>query len=195
MKFKKVLLIGIGEIRLDPPYWKKIHSLAEKVVTLPRDSTDIQKELSDTDCLLVGFGIKVDKNHFDNAPKLRYLGTLSIAYGTVDVAYAKKKRVTVSNLDGNTTKEAVAEFVFAALLDHIRELERGKKQAREGNYSEAGFSSTEIKNKVFGILGLGRIGSTVANIALSFGAHVNITRATGKKSLRKKDYNIKMLKV
>lgn len=165
-------MIGISDSRLDPPYWKKISSLGKKVVLLPKDSSPINKELSDTDCLLVGFGIKVEKDHFNNAPLLKYLGTFSIAYGTVDVVYAKKKGVTVSNLDGNTTKEAVAEFIFAAILEYIRELERGKKQAREGNYSEAGFSVIEIKGKVFGILGLGRIGRAVADIALAFHADV-----------------------
>ena len=68
--------------------------------------------------------------------------------------------------------EAVAEFVFAAILENIRELERGKKLSGEGNYSEAGFSATEIRGKTFGILGLGRIGSRVAEIALGFGADV-----------------------
>ena len=172
MRFKKILMIGINESKLDSEYWKKIDVLTEKRVNLPKDSPAIMKELSDADCLLVNFGVKVGKEHMDSAPKLKYIGTFSIAYGIIDTEYARKKGITVCNLDGNTTKEAVAEFIFGAILEHIRELERGKKQAREGNYSEVGFVATEIKNKLFGILGLGRIGTSVAEIALGFHADV-----------------------
>lgn len=172
MKFKKILMIGIGESRLDPEYWKRIEKLAERIVKLPKDSPEIKKQLNDTDCLLVGFGIPVNQEHLNNATHLKYIGTFSIAYGNVDIASAKKKGVLVCNLDGNTTKQAVGEFIFAAILEHLRDLERGRKQAQEGNYSEAGFSAIEVKRKKFGIFGLGRIGGTVAEIALAFHADV-----------------------
>lgn len=176
-------MIGIGESRLDASYWKKIETLSKKLVKLPKDSPDIKKHLVDTDCLLIGFGIQVDKEHLDADPLLQYIGTFSVAYGTVDTVYARKKNIIVCNLDGNTTKEAVAEFTFGILLDHIRELERGKKQAREGNYSEDGFSASEIKGKVFGVLGLGRIGSETAKIALGFKADVRYWSKHRKKAL------------
>lgn len=186
MKFKKILMIGIGESRLDPEYWKRIDTLAEKIVKLPKDSSEIKKQLADTDCLLVGFGIPVNQEHLNSASHLKYIGTFSIAYGNVDIVYAKKKSIPVCNLDGNTTKEAVAEFVFAAILEYLRDLERGKKQAREGNYSEAGFSATEIKGKVFGILGLGKIGGTLSEIALAFHADVRYWSRHRKKELESK---------
>lgn len=186
MKFKKILMLGIGETRLDPHYWKKIHNLGEKVVKLPKDSPEVKKQLSDADCLLVNFAVPVGKDYFDSTPGLRYLGTFSIAYGVIDIDYVKKKKVVVCNLDGNTTKEGVAEFIFAAILEHIRDLERGKRQARAGNYSEAGFSAIEIKNKVFGILGLGRIGRAVADIALAFQADVRYWSRHRKKEAEAK---------
>lgn len=65
MKFKKGLLINIGEDKLDPVYWKKLDSLMEKKVSLPKDSPQIQKELSDTDCILTGFQIEVGKAGMD----------------------------------------------------------------------------------------------------------------------------------
>ncbi len=179
-------MIGIGESRLDPEYWKRVKSLTEKIVKLPKDSPQITRELLNTDCLLIGFGIPINKTHIDNAPQLKYIGTFSIAHGNVDIAYTKKKDILVCNLDGNTTKEAVAEFIFGAVLEHIRDLEKGKKQAREGNYSEDGFSTTEIKNKVFGVFGLGRIGGVVAQIALAFGADVRYWSLHRKKDLETK---------
>ena len=182
MKFRKTLIIGLTESSLDSKYWKVIDSMTEKKTYLPKDSPDIRKELADTDCLLLNFGIKIDKEDIDCAPKLKYIGLLATAYGKVNVEYAKSKGIIVCNIPGYST-EAVAEFVFAIILEHIRELERGKTQAREGNYSEAGFSAIEIKNKIFGILGLGRIGSRVAEIALGFGADVRYWSKNRKKEL------------
>lgn len=180
MKFKKILTVGISEFSLDPVCWGRVKAFAEKIVILDKDSPEIKKELAGTDCLLTGFGITVDKEMIDGAPNLKYVGVLATAYGKVDVDYAKKKGIVVCNIPGYAT-EGVAEFVFAVILEHIRETERGKKQAKEGNYSEAGFSATEIKNKTFGILGLGRIGSRVAEIALGFGADVRCWNIERKK--------------
>ena len=185
VKFEKILMIGIDEPKLDPEYWKRIDVLAEKRVYLPKDSPDIKKQLADTDCLLTNFGIKVDREDIDSASNLKYIGVLATAYGKIDIDYAKSRGIAVCNIPGYST-EAVAEFVFAIILEHIRELERGKKQAREGNYSEAGFSATEIRNKIFGIFGLGRIGSRVAEIALGFGADVRYWSRNRKKELEMK---------
>jgi phosphoglycerate dehydrogenase-like enzyme len=124
----------------------------------------------------------VEKELIDSAPNLKYIGVLATAYAKVDYAYAASKGIAVCNIPGYAT-EAVAEFVFAVILDHIREIERGKKQAREENYSEAGFSATEIKDKIFGILGLGKIGSRVAEIALGFGADIRYWSKNRKKEL------------
>lgn len=187
-KFQKILTIGIDKSALDSAYWQRIETPAEKIINLIKDSSEIKKQLADTDCLLIGFGVTVNKEIVDNAPKLKYIGALSTAYGKVDVDYANSKGIAVCNIPGYAT-EAVAEFVFAVILDHIREIERGKKQAREGNYSEVGFSTIEIKNKIFGILGLGRIGSRVAEIALGFGADVRYWNMD-----RKKDFEVNGIK-
>lgn len=184
MKFKKVLIIGIDESSLDSGYWKKIYGLADKHVSLSKDSPEIKKELADTDCLLANpFAFKVDKEIIAAAPKLKYIGVLATAYGKIDISYAESKEITVCNIPGYST-EAVAEFAFGVILEHIRELERAKKQAREGNYSESTFFNTyEIADKKFGVIGLGRIGSRVAELARAFGADVYYWSRNRKKEL------------
>ena len=186
MKFTKILTIGIGESSLDADYWKRIETLTDKRVSLSKDSLEIKKQLADTDCLLVNpFVFKVEKDLIDNAPHLKYIGVLATAYAKVDYTYAASKNIVVCNIPGYST-ESVAEFVFAIILEHIREIERGKRQAREEKYSEAGFSALEIKDKIFGILGLGRIGGRVAEIALNFGADVRYWSKNRKTEFEKK---------
>jgi glycerate dehydrogenase len=173
MKFKKILTIGVSESALNLEYWKKIDGLAEKRVSLPKDSAEIKAQLADTDCILVNpFAFKLEKEHIDAAPRLKYVGALSTAYGKIDYVCAATKGIVVCNIPGYST-EAVAELAFGVILEHIRELEKAKKQAREGDYSESTFFNTsEIMGKKFGIIGLGRIGRRVAELAHAFGADV-----------------------
>ena len=106
----------------------------------------------------------VDKKVIDAARNLKYVGICATGYGRIDIKHAASKRVTVCNVPGYAT-ESVAEFVFAMLLEHLREIERAKQQVTKNIYSEAGFTGTQIKDKVFGVVGLGRIGQRVAKIA------------------------------
>lgn len=58
------------------------------------------------------------------------------------------------------------------ILERLRQLEKAKQTARSGDFSGNGFSASEIKGKKFGVIGLGRIGTRVAQIAQGFGANV-----------------------
>lgn len=184
MKFKKALLININEGALDKVYWKRLNDLIDKKVSLPKDSPQIQKELADTDCILTGFQIDVGKVEIDAAPNLKYVGVLATAYGKIDTDYAKKKGIVVTNVPGYST-ESVAELVFAVILENLRDLARAKQQASKGNYSEVGFKATEIKDKIFAVVGLGRIGGRVAEIAKGFEADVRYWSGHRKKSFEK----------
>lgn len=172
MKFKKILIIGIEENNLDFAYWDRIKTSSDLIVSLPKDSPDIFKELKDVDCLLVNFGVVVSKEMIDLAVNLKYIGILATAYGKVDFNYAKSKEIVVTNLPGYST-ESVAEFAVAVILENIRGLEEGKRRVRNKNYSELDISAREIKNSKFGVLGLGRIGLRVAELAQGFGAQVS----------------------
>lgn len=173
MKFKHVLMVGFSESNLGEKEWLKLKSLAEKVIITAIDSPDLNQQLSLCDCLLVKLGATVDKPMIDSSPKLKYIGMFGTGYGRIDTTYAKEKGITVCNISGYS-REGVAELVFGMLIEFIRDLSRAKTQAASGDYSEATFKGTEIKDKNFGVIGLGRNGSRVAEIASSgFGAKVS----------------------
>ncbi len=188
MMFNKILLVNIKESDLDKKYWDKVDLIAKKKVFLSKDSSQIIQELRDVDCLLVGFATPVTKEHIDNAPKLKYIGTLAVAYHKIDTEYAKKKGIPVTNIAGYCT-ESVAEFIIAVILNEIRQLDEGRERSRNKNYDFAGMSASEIKGKVFGVFGLGNIGTRTAELAQGFGADVRYWNRT-----RKKDYESKGIK-
>jgi len=182
-------MLGFEKSNLEQEYWNRINNITEELSILPKDSSDILNHLSTADCLLVKLGAIVNKETMDNAPNLKYIGMFGTGYGRIDTQYATSKGITVCNIAGYST-EGVAEFAFAIILEYIRDLERGKKQAREGNYSESTFFNvSEIKDKKFGVIGLGKIGGRIAEIALNFGADVRYWSRT-----RKKEYEMKGIK-
>ena len=185
MMFNKILFVGIDKSALGETYWTRIDKVVGKKIFLPKDHPEIQKQLKNIDCLLVNFGVPVTKNDLDHAPNLKYIGTLSTAFGKVDAEYARKKKIPVCNLAGYST-ESVAEFTLAAVLEAVRSLEIGKQRGRAGKYDESGIRAWEIKNKVFGILGLGSIGRRVAELAQGFGADVRYWSRHHKKGAEAK---------
>ena len=147
-----------------------LSELAEKRVLLPKDSDKVEEELADADGLLVWFN-GADKTLIDKAPNLKYIGALATGVGKIDVAYATNKGIVVTNIPGYST-EAVSELVIAVLLENLRDLSRGKAESKLARTPESGFSGREIKGKDFGVVGLGRIGTRVAELAKAFGANV-----------------------
>ncbi|HVZ11741.1 MAG TPA: 2-hydroxyacid dehydrogenase [Patescibacteria group bacterium] len=183
MKFKKALVVGIDQSQLDNSTWGAIDELAEKRVMLTADSKDINNELKDADALLVYFN-KADREMIDVAPNLKYIGALATGTGKIDSDYAATKNIIVTNVPGYST-ESVAELVFGVLLEKLREIARAKSESKEGNRSELGFTGTEIKGKKFGVLGLGRIGARVGELAQAFGADVSYWSQNRKKDVEK----------
>lgn len=171
MKFKKALAIGIDEESLDKEYWQQINDLVETIVKVPKDDSKIKTEIVDSDCLLTGFQVDVDRQLIESAKNLKYIGVSATAFGTIDIKAAAEKGIPVCNLAGYSS-ESVAEFTVAVLLSKIRKLEVGRAMADKGEYWDAGFSSVGLKGSKFGVVGLGSIGNRVAELAASFGADV-----------------------
>lgn len=182
MKFRKILLLGFAEDNLREKDWQRLEGLYEEKILLPKGDSRLKQHLRNSDCLLVKLGATVDKEMIDASPNLKYIGMLGTGYGRIDTDYAASKNITVCNIAGYST-EGVAELAFGLILEHIREIGKAQSQARRGNYSEAGFQGFEIKDKNFGVIGLGRIGRRIAEIA-SFGFGTKVSYWSRK---RKKD--------
>ena len=106
-------------------------------------------------------------------PELKYIGVLATGYHVVDTAAAKELGITVTNVPAYST-ESVAQMVFAHLLTITNHTDYYAQQNRQGRWSRnADFCYWdqplhELAGKTFGIVGLGNIGSRVAQIALAF---------------------------
>ena len=105
--------------------------------------------------------------------KTRYVGVMFTGYDVVDVKAARELNIVVTNIPTYGTA-SVAEFTFALLLELCRHAALHSDAIRAGEWSRStDFSfwktpQVELAGKTLGIIGLGRIGRRVAEIALAF---------------------------
>ena len=115
-------------------------------------------------CLLTDM---IDGEVFDAAPRAKVFANYAGGYNNIDVAEAKKRGITITNTPGALT-EAVAEHTIALMLSLARRIPESDQYVRRGKFKGWGpelFLGEELSRKTLGILGAGRIGSRVGEIA------------------------------
>ena len=127
---------------------------------------------------------KIDREVIDKMKDCKIIANYAVGYNNIDIDYAKKKNIIVTNTPDVLT-ESTADLTMALVLACARRLPEGENLLRIGKYK--GWKpklllGTELKNKTFGILGAGRIGTAVAIRAKSFGT--NIIYFDNKKNLK-----------
>lgn len=190
--FSKIVFIDQKDKDIPTSYLNRIKKLFKKHIFINRDDKEIYNVVRDADALLVTISTKVDKQLIDASKKLKYIGVCSTAFDSIDVKYARDKKIDVCNLGGYST-EAVSEFFFAALFEQARELEKGKNQARKENYGFSEFMGIELKDKILGVIGAGKIGSRIAEIGLGIGMKVIYFSRKNKQPLDKRGATKKKL--
>lgn len=130
--------------------------------------------LTVADALVIRTYTKVDRALLERAPKLRVVGRAGVGLENVDMDACIARGITVLNTpDANS--DAVAEYVFAMLLGHLRPCERVVLPTDATTWKSLRarhVAQRQLRDLTFGILGCGRIGSRVARIAGAFGGRV-----------------------
>lgn len=115
-------------------------------------------------CLLTD---TIDAEIFDAAPSAKIFANYAVGFNNIALPEAKKRGITITNTSGALT-EAVAEHTIALMLSLVRRIPESDWFIRKGKFKGWGpelFLGEELSGKTLGILGAGRIGSRVAEIA------------------------------
>ena len=135
----------------------------------------INKE--DIKIVLVRSATQARKDLIDACPSLKLIGRGGVGMDNIDVKYAQEKGIKVINTP-NASSDSVAELVFAHLFSGVRFLyDSNRNMPLEGDtlFSELKKKyekGKELQGKTLGIIGIGRIGKSVARIALGLGMKV-----------------------
>lgn len=107
-------------------------------------------------------------------PDLKLLCTRSVGYDHIDTHYCAEHGITVCNVP-DYGSHVIAEHVFALLLSTVRHILEGDRRVEAGTFDYHGLRGMALKGKTIGILGTGKIGRCVADIAHGFGMHILAT--------------------
>ncbi len=113
---------------------------------------------------LINMGYSIDKKLLDSGPKLKAVSNISVGYDNFDVEEMKKHGVVGLHTPG-VLNESVADLIIGLMISTGRRFCELDGMLREGKFMDMTFESTlglGITNKKLGIIGMGRIGKTLA---------------------------------
>ena len=140
---------------------------AEVEVKLGLKPEELKAIIGEYAALAVRSETKVTADILAAADKLQIIGRAGVGVDNIDVTAATQKGVVVVNSpEGNTL--AAAELAVALLLALARKIPQGDASLRAGKWERKKFVGTEIYGKTVGIVGLGKIGKSVAQRMKSF---------------------------
>lgn len=129
----------------------------------------IAEELKDSQVLLMRSRTVVDARLLEMAPQLKVVGTATSGLNHIDLKLCQQKGIRVVNArEANT--QSTSEHTLLLILNLLRKLSDAQKSVRSGDWRSSLTRGSELHGKLVGIIGLGRIGTRVAQLVQAFGA-------------------------
>src|SRR5918993_958429 len=136
-----------------------------------KDPAALADRLEGFDAVLVRSATQVTAQSLAKAGQLKVIGRAGAGVDTIDVDAATARGIAVMNApDGNTL--AAAEHAVSLLFALARHIPRADAGMKAGEWPKAGLTGFELEGKRLGVVGLGRIGATVARKAAGIGMEV-----------------------
>lgn len=156
--------------------WDGVAALGDFTVYDRTPADEIVERATDADIILTN-KTPLTAETLAQLPKLKFIAVLATGYNVIDIKAARERDIPVSNVPVYGT-ETVAQHIFAVLLTHIHQPAAHDQAIRDGQWAKSGdfcfWNSPlyELSGKVFGVVGFGRIGRRVAELANAFGMEV-----------------------
>lgn len=172
----KIVVLDAHTLNPGDLSWEPLQALGPCEIH-PRTAADqVQARAADASIVLTN-KTRLTREGLAQLPKLRYVGVLATGYDVVDVEAAAERSVLVTNVPAYGTS-SVAQMTFALLLELCNgvgvhaDAARSLRWSASGEFAYAERPLVELAGLTLGIVGLGRIGQTVARIGVAFGMRV-----------------------
>lgn len=146
------------------------------------DGMELGEKLKDKDIVVIRSKNVITKEIIDKACEgntLKLIIRSGVGLDNIDVKYANEKGIKVLNTPNASTR-SVAELTIGQIITLSRFINIANVTMRDGQWNKKQYVGTEIFGKTLGIIGLGRIGKTVANMAYNLGMNVIYYDILGK---------------
>lgn len=172
-------IVITNESGLNPAHIEHVKTLGDVEVYTDTDKANIVERLAEADIAVVDcYLTPITRELLKNLPSLKFLSTNSTGYDGVDVEALRQSGIAASNVPGFST-EAVAEMAIALMFAAVRKIPEGDREFREtqlvvdpGTPAAQKYLTFDLKGKTLGVVGLGSIGSRVAEIGNGIGMNV-----------------------
>ena len=161
---------------------------------IPIPQIKLRSKIKEVDGLICFPYDKINKETIESAKNLKVISTYSVGFDHIDTEYAKKKKIRVGYTPEVLT-DATANLAFSLLLDISRRVSEGDKIIRDGKWKEIygafDYVGVDLQGKTIGILGLGRIGETLAKRVEAFDMKITYHNRKHISKIREKELNVK----
>jgi D-3-phosphoglycerate dehydrogenase / 2-oxoglutarate reductase len=131
----------------------------------------LHEALRDARGLIVRSETRVDGDLLSRAPQLQVVARAGVGVDAIDVDAATAAGIVVVNTPGANTI-AATEHTFAMMLATFRHIPQANASVHASHWNRSDYVGNELFGKTLGLIGLGRIGSSVASRAAAFGMRV-----------------------
>jgi len=138
---------------------------------IPIPKNTLKSKIKQVDGIICFPYDQIDKEIIQSAKNLKVISTFSVGYDHIDTKFAKEKKIRVGYTPEVLTN-ATADMAFALMIDSLRRISEGdriiRKQKWKQIYGAYDYVGLDLQGKTLGIIGLGRIGKTLAKRAKAF---------------------------
>ncbi len=156
--------------------WDELKALGPCAVYDRTPPAEVQRRAADAEVVLTNKTLLAADN-IRELPRLKYVGVLATGTNIVDLVAARARGIPVTNVPTYGTK-SVAQMTFALLLELAQHVGHHAQTVREGRWTRSAdwcywdFPLVELDGLTMGLVGLGRIGRAVSELANAFGMKV-----------------------
>ncbi len=132
---------------------------------LGKDLNNLNEVIQNYDGLAIRSTTQISEKILENAKKLKVIGRAGVGIDNIDIKECSNKGIVVMNTpNGNSI--TTAEHTIAMMLSLARKIPSANSSTKKGYWEKSKFLGEEVRGKVLGIIGVGNVGSVVANLAL-----------------------------
>ncbi|WP_436371616.1 2-hydroxyacid dehydrogenase [Cytobacillus sp. BC1816] len=116
---------------------------------------------------LLGAGMKIDKELLDHAPNLKVVSNISVGYDNLNIPELTKRKIMATNTPG-VLNDTVADAIFGLMLTAARRISELDQFVKSGEWKakiKEEYFGVDVHHKTLGIIGMGGIGSVIAQRA------------------------------
>lgn len=156
---------------ISPTTLERLRASYDVTVRLRPTPSELPNLLRDVDAIVLRSGVELPGHVIKAANRLSVIARAGTGTDNIDLVAAKAAGVQVFNVP-SVSAQAVAELALGLVFAVARRIALADRQVRGGTWNKTGLTGSELAGKTMGVIGLGRIGSRIADLAGGIGMKV-----------------------